>query len=176
LTFNVIIRSLGSASDSFDVGRAAAKKRAYGNLLGAVGPLAEANTYRFSSKEYLPNAGLYYYGFRFYEPNLQRWLNRAPIAEKGGINLYEVLGNNGVNEADGFGWKNHNAVPVVQWHHPIPCNNSTYQFHLHPLITGAGWTQDDLKFKQTSILLSGHAGPHCDEYLDSQGTPESGGV
>lgn len=35
------------------------------------------------------NAGLYYYGFRYYEPNLQRWLNRDPIKEQGGINLYE---------------------------------------------------------------------------------------
>ena len=49
----------------------------YGNLLGMSGPLAEANTYRFSSKEWNGNAGLYYYGFRFYEPNVQRWLKKG---------------------------------------------------------------------------------------------------
>ena len=53
----------------------------YGNLLGMSGPLAEANTYRFSSKEWCANAGLYYYGFRFYEPNLQRWPNRDPLGD-----------------------------------------------------------------------------------------------
>ena len=53
----------------------------YGNLLGMSGPLAEANTYRFSSKEWNGNAGLYYYGFRFYEPNVQRWLNRDPLGD-----------------------------------------------------------------------------------------------
>ncbi len=59
----------------------------YGNLLGLSGPLAEANSYRFSSKEYQANAGLYYYGFRFYEPNLQRWLNRDPLGDIGSLAL-----------------------------------------------------------------------------------------
>jgi RHS repeat-associated protein len=48
----------------------------FGNTLGAWGTLATANTYRFSSKEYEPISGLYYYCFRFYTPNQQRWLNR----------------------------------------------------------------------------------------------------
>jgi len=39
--------------------------------------MATANVYRFSSKEVHPNSGLYYYGFRFYDPTLQRWLNVA---------------------------------------------------------------------------------------------------
>src|SRR5437867_3302681 len=61
----------------------------FGNTLSKSGPLADANTYRFSSKDYPANSGLYYYGYRFYDPNLQRWLNRDPIGESGGINLYE---------------------------------------------------------------------------------------
>ncbi len=75
----------------------------YGNLLGMAGPLAEANTYRFSSKEWHANAGLYYYGFRYYEPNLQRWLNRDPIQEEGGLNLYELVGSDPCNDVDPFG-------------------------------------------------------------------------
>src|SRR5207249_6676056 len=51
----------------------------YGNLLGMSGPLAEANRYRFSSKEHHPNSGLYYYGFRNYDPSLQRWVNQDPL-------------------------------------------------------------------------------------------------
>src|SRR5207247_1023536 len=47
------------------------------------GALAEANTYRFSSKDLHPNSGLCYYGFRFYDPNLQRWPNRDPLREPG---------------------------------------------------------------------------------------------
>ena len=65
----------------------------YGRTLAQSGPLATANTYRFSSKQYQANAALYYYGYRFYSPNLQRWVNRDPIEEDGGTNLY-VLGRN----------------------------------------------------------------------------------
>jgi RHS repeat-associated protein len=75
----------------------------YGRLLGKWGPLADANRYRFSSKEWQPQAGLYYYGFRFYEPNLQRWLNHDPLGEAGGINLYGFVGNSPVNAGDANG-------------------------------------------------------------------------
>jgi len=75
----------------------------YGNTLSASGPLAEANLYRFSSKEWHDNAGLYYYGYRYYEPNLQRWLNRDPIGEWGGVNLYNYVGNDPVDYVDPFG-------------------------------------------------------------------------
>src|SRR5579884_1614940 len=55
----------------------------YGNLLAESGPLAGGNKYRFSSKEWDSPAGLYYYLYRFYDPNLQRWLSRDPRDEFG---------------------------------------------------------------------------------------------
>jgi RHS repeat-associated protein len=85
----------------------------YGNLLGMSGPLAEANTYRFSSKEYAGNAGLYYYGYRYYEPNLQRWLNRDPIGQAGGINLYVFVGNNGMFWIDAYGLHWTDYIPDI---------------------------------------------------------------
>jgi RHS repeat-associated protein len=72
----------------------------FGNVLAMDGPLAEANLYRFSSKEAHPNSGLVYYGYRFYDPNLQRWINRDPIQEEGGINLYGFLLNDPLNFVD----------------------------------------------------------------------------
>ncbi len=36
--------------------------------------------------------GLCYHGYLFYDPYLQRWPNRDPIGEKGGLNLYECNG------------------------------------------------------------------------------------
>ncbi len=75
----------------------------FGKLLGKWGSLADANTYRYSSKDYDRNSGTYYYGFRFYEPNFQRWLNRDPIQERGGINLYGFVGNNPQRWVDSFG-------------------------------------------------------------------------
>ncbi len=61
----------------------------YGNLLAMSGSLAGANKYRFSSKEWNDNAGLYYYLYRFYDPNLQRWPNRDPLGDDGSL-VYAV--------------------------------------------------------------------------------------
>ena len=71
-----------------------------GNLLTQRGPLAAANLYRFSSKEAHPS-GLIYYLYRYYDPNLKRWLNRDPVGERGGYNLYGFIDNNPVNAIEG---------------------------------------------------------------------------
>ena len=75
----------------------------YGRLLTSSGTLAAGNTYRFSSKELMLASGLYYYGYRFYDPNTQKWLNRDPILERGGMNLYRFIGNNSINGVDFYG-------------------------------------------------------------------------
>jgi RHS repeat-associated protein len=71
--------------------------------------------YRFSTKPLDPETGLYYYGYRYYDPNTGRWPSRDPIQERGGVNLYgfvynvpiswvDVLGREGVF-ADDPTWK-----------------------------------------------------------------------
>src|SRR5438046_8401755 len=50
----------------------------FGNTMSSGGTLATANVYRFSSKEIHVNSGMYYYLYRFYDPNFQRWINRDP--------------------------------------------------------------------------------------------------
>ncbi|HTR41477.1 MAG TPA: polymorphic toxin type 28 domain-containing protein [Pseudomonadales bacterium] len=57
----------------------------FGNMISMSGILAGANKYRFSSKEWNENEGLYYYGYRFYDPNLQRWPNRDPMGDLGSL-------------------------------------------------------------------------------------------
>ncbi len=76
----------------------------FGNTTALSGTLANANVYRFSSKEssvWITGLGapeIYYYGYRWYAPNLQRWLNRDPIGETG----FETIRNPVVHEyADG---------------------------------------------------------------------------
>ncbi len=39
----------------------------------------------------------------FYDPGAQRWLNRDPIQEAGGINLYRIISNDPVGFIDLFG-------------------------------------------------------------------------
>jgi RHS repeat-associated protein len=75
----------------------------FGNTLSRAGPLADVNTYRFSSQEYHQNSGLIMYLRRAYDPNLQRWLNRDPLQELGGINLFRFVGNSPLNNLDSDG-------------------------------------------------------------------------
>jgi RHS repeat-associated protein len=75
----------------------------YGNLLSYSGPMADLNPYRFSSKEFYGPSGTYAYGYRHYDPNFQRWLNRDPIEEIGGINLYGFVFSNPSRFIDPFG-------------------------------------------------------------------------
>jgi len=83
----------------------------FGRLINKQGSLADANRYRFSSTEYVSQGGIYYYGHRFYEPNFQRWLNRDPIGELGGVNLYRFVGNNPLRFVDPFGLQGGEAEP-----------------------------------------------------------------
>ncbi len=87
----------------------------FGKLLGLWGSLANANPYRFASKEFHQNSGLVYYLYRFYDPNLQRWLNRDPIGEVGGLNLYTMSGNNALNKVDLFGFTDDDGGRWKKW-------------------------------------------------------------
>jgi RHS repeat-associated protein len=76
---------------------------AYGRTTSLNGPLATANVYRFSSKVLHAASGHYYYGYRFYDPQAQRWINRDPLGEAGGMNLYGFVGNGPVGAVDSSG-------------------------------------------------------------------------
>lgn len=56
--------------------------------------------FRFSTKYTDSETSLSYYGYRYYSADIGRWLNRDPIEEKGGTNLYAVVSNNVVNWVD----------------------------------------------------------------------------
>jgi RHS repeat-associated protein len=75
----------------------------YGNTISSSGSLAGANVYRFPSKEQHAYSLLYYYGYRWYSPSLQRWLNRDPLQELGGINLYRLASNDPLGRFDPWG-------------------------------------------------------------------------
>ncbi|MEJ5059931.1 MULTISPECIES: RHS repeat-associated core domain-containing protein [unclassified Pseudomonas] len=60
---------------------------------------AKYKTVRYSGKE-RDATGLYYYGFRYYAPWLQRWINPDPAGYVDGMNLYAMVGNRPINFAD----------------------------------------------------------------------------
>ena len=75
----------------------------YGSLISQMG--AHNGRFMFSSKEWEPGAGLYYYGYRFYSPRLGQWLSRDPLGEFADPlhNLYRFVGNNPLNAIDPLG-------------------------------------------------------------------------
>lgn len=77
---------------------------AYGDVLMKSGMLADKNHVTYSTRYSEGNTGLIYYTYRHYAPRLHKWINKDPIAEQGGINLYQILGNDTVGNLDNFGF------------------------------------------------------------------------
>src|SRR5690606_30000370 len=74
-----------------------------GELLRSEGAYADDNPFRFSTKFQDNETGLINYGFRYYDPRNGRFINKDPIEEAGGLNLYGFAGNDGVNGFDVHG-------------------------------------------------------------------------
>ena len=72
----------------------------YGNQIVSTGSYAADNPFRFSTKYYDAETGLTMYPFRLYGARLGRWLNRDPIGEAGGLNLYAFVENRPTNAID----------------------------------------------------------------------------
>jgi RHS repeat-associated protein len=67
----------------------------YGEPLG--GTMDQIDQYQpfgFSTKRSDFASGLVYFGYRFYVPYMERWLNRDPIGIDGGLNIYGYVENN----------------------------------------------------------------------------------
>jgi RHS repeat-associated protein len=75
----------------------------FGELIRATGSKKDDFNFRFSTKYEDAETGLLYYGYRYYNAETGRWLNRDPIGESGGLNLYGFVGNNGLNGYDFLG-------------------------------------------------------------------------
>jgi len=87
-------------------------KNRVGNFFGEEGKLRRVN--RLSAQNpRLENgyaydetaSGMFYYGFRYYDPVTGRWPSRDPIGERGGLNLYGFVENDGINRIDYLGLK-----------------------------------------------------------------------
>lgn len=89
----------------------------FGNLLRAEGLYAKANPFRFSTKWQDDETGLINYGVRYYSAALGRFINRDPIAEQGGLNLYGFCGNDGINHWDYLGqsWLSKVFKKIGKW-------------------------------------------------------------
>ena len=72
----------------------------FGGISSQSGDLAGAFIFRFSTKPYCDFLNKIEYELRKYDPQTGRWLNRDPIEESGGHNLYLYCVNNPSNKID----------------------------------------------------------------------------
>ena len=77
----------------------------FGRPLQATGSAVAFLPHRFSTKFQDEQAGLHYYGYRYYGAELGRWLNRDPIGENGGPTAYVYVSNEALSRSDYLGLK-----------------------------------------------------------------------
>ncbi|MCG8407090.1 MAG: RHS repeat-associated core domain-containing protein, partial [Phycisphaerales bacterium] len=85
----------------------------YGNALVTVGAYAGTNPFRFSTKYFDDETGLYYHNNRFYATRRGRWLNRDPSEELGGRNIYQFVFNNPISWVDPNGRQPSTSQPTT---------------------------------------------------------------
>jgi integrase/recombinase XerD len=95
--------------------------------------------------------GVTYYSYRWYDPLTGRWPSRDPIGERGGLNLYGFVGNDGITKLDLLGLSISN--PETEWECKQYCirtcasRGGTYKGHTLTAVprriqlpTGTGFT------------------------------------
>ena len=91
--------------DSTDTIAAHREYDSFGNTISATGD-ADAFSHWFSTKPWCAITSILHFELRPNKPEIGRWLNRDPIAEIGGLNLYNQLNNSVINNTDYLGLKN----------------------------------------------------------------------
>jgi RHS repeat-associated protein len=86
----------------------------YGSVYAQAGDYAEENPIHFSTKYFDTETALGYWGYRYYSPRLGRWLNRDPIKERGGKNLYRFVLNSPLGWIDPDGLIPQDSQPASQ--------------------------------------------------------------
>jgi len=75
----------------------------FGGTISATGDMKDNFNFRFSTKYLDDELGWYYYGYRFYSPELGRWPSHDPLGEVGGSHLYSYAVNSPVDRTDLLG-------------------------------------------------------------------------
>lgn len=112
----------------------------FGKEVAVSGADADKNAFRFSTKQLDAETGMNYYGFRFYDANNGRWINRDPIAEEGGLNVYSMVGNDAIDRYDVLGNQQNTSNFIDCMADCIKNNDPIDSFLNQALLTLAGGT------------------------------------
>ncbi|WP_412256039.1 RHS repeat-associated core domain-containing protein [Akkermansia sp.] len=99
------LKNVTSIFDEQQTRRARYEYAPFGAPITVQGDMAQENKFRFSCEFMDDELGLVYYNYRHLNPTDGRWINRDPIAEQGGTNLYAFSGNDVINKLDLLGLK-----------------------------------------------------------------------
>ena len=75
----------------------------YGNLIMEHGTAIASCPFRHRTRYYDDENWLYYYGYRYYDPNTTKWISKDPLGETGGWNLTSYCNNDPINKFDPTG-------------------------------------------------------------------------
>ncbi len=123
----------------------------FGETIRSTGPLAKANPFRWSTKFSDEESAMVYYGYRYYSPNIARWLDHDPAEESGGNNLYHFNFNDPLGRVDSLGNGSSSVYDLGQgWTARIdPFNiggSASFEMHVFDalgeeagILTASGW-------------------------------------
>ena len=122
----------------------------YGVPLEVGGEAADLCPFRFQTKYWDAETGLYYYGYRYYDPLSCKWLRRDPKGEAGGWNLTAFCDCDPVNNYDPLGLAPQNVLEVLM---PGIASSPAYQF------SGNWGDPDDFRALELSGLGAARMAP-----------------
>jgi RHS repeat-associated protein len=92
----------------------------FGELIS--GTINHTQPFGHSTKRGNFKSGLLYFGYRFYVPHMERWLNRDPIGTNGGLNIYAYVEQNPIMYVDDNGLRPTPAIRPVRPPQHYPSN------------------------------------------------------
>ncbi|NGX56746.1 MAG: putative deoxyribonuclease RhsC [Candidatus Anoxychlamydiales bacterium] len=104
------------------------------------------NPWQFSSKRIDEESNLIYYGRRYYDPSLGRWLTCDPLGFEDGMNTYAFVHNNSLTNIDLYGlYANPWMFPKSSYNNDQAFNgvlSGTYKYLLNSATSFAGSNDD----------------------------------
>jgi RHS repeat-associated protein len=111
----------------------------------------------FTGREWDPEAGLYYYRARYYDPKIGRFISEDPIGFAGGdVNMFAYVGNNPLGYGDPSGLA---SMPLPPRPTPPTGSTSVFRWWLY-------YVQDRLTIKDSFDAAMSLPGPAAGVLID----------
>jgi RHS repeat-associated protein len=135
----------------------------FGEVIRNSGPMAKNNPLRFSTKYQDDESDLLYYGYRYLNAVVGRWIGRDPVHENGGNNLYAADVNDPIN---GFDPNGRVTIKRLEYSEAFEClrEDLYYNIKLDTTPNASGYIVQHLRITETGNDCSG--GPVASKTYD----------